>query len=284
MATLLDVTEMKSRETATRTTAKRYFQVRYDDPDVSAVTARDATGLPAYDAAHPDSSALTVDDRIPRRVDKSGLWVVEVTYKINDASLGGNDALAPLDRPTQDYTFTLGSVEDVDTDVNEAIIRNSAGQPVKVPMQHGDYGLRFVRNEASRDDSYAGYYFKTNSATFQGFAIGRVLCLGISQDYQEEVYRGSQVEYYRTTYNFAVAVPRFTGDTTYWQARFLDEGVMEKDGNNQVIPMRDLFAGQGFAVAALLDGAGAKLAANGAANWITKTIYGTADFAADFSL
>lgn len=279
MATLLDITEKKSMETASRNTAKRYFQVRYDDPDVSAVEVLTAVGLPDYDDEHPDDADLTVDDKYPRRVGKSGLWLVEVPYKIKTAELGGDNALSPLDRPVQDFSFPLTAQIEVDTDRTEMIIQNSAGQPVKVPMQWADYGLRFVKNlDVPRDDNLSTYFMKTNNAVWKGFAVGRVLCLGISQDYAEEIYRGTQVVYYRTTYNFAVAIERFATSTTYWQARFLDEGVAQKDAGNQVIPMVDPLTGKGFGAPMLLDGAGLKAPANAAANWIEKTVYGSIDF------
>jgi hypothetical protein len=197
-----------------------------------------------------------------------------VDYATNSSSSGGSTAVSPLSRDPKWSKRNLPSSLQVDTEADGTAIQTAAKQPVKLSAMHSDMEITVVKNESAFTD-YRAYFDKLNSATWNGYGAKAVRIVGISQQYTEELYEGTVIEYYRVTYTFHVIIPRTTVDPTTWDARFLHEGTQSLDPvSSNVVPNRDA-TNAILSTPQMLDAAGHVTTT---AAYLTKVLYQTVSF------
>ena len=256
-------------------TGLRVFTVLFDaDPSsAAAATANDGVdSIPAYGATDfPGDPYLRCHDIAPDPIGPL-LYLVVCSYEVRGA--GGEDD--PLDAPPViEWSFTHGS-EDVDQDIDDEPIQNSAGEGFDPPLQKlwGDQVLRITRNEADFDyDQALSYLYHVNSGAFLGRAAGTALFTDIRA---VRVYEAA-TEYDRVTYEITF---RTTGPK--WQLHVLDQGFRYKtgkplaDGSPQLESAK--VDGELATKPVLLKADGTKLPDGEDAHWLDFQVYDEADF------
>lgn len=241
----------------TTSAGSRGFNVLYD-AGVSAVVARDAAGLPAINAAHPDNAALYAISRRATRLSPI-LFEVVVEYANADSPL-----LAPYERNWE----SAESIEPIDRDINDVLLLNAAGDPVTgITRRYNDPVYVVSRNEAADPKTIIQTYSDTiNTLAFQGYAAGKCLMLPITS--QRQVVGGTY--YWRTTYRIQC---REDG----WQVRYANKGPRYLPTVGAApVPFADLDGRQ----EGLLAANGTALPDGSAGNFLTADVTPTSNFTA----
>jgi hypothetical protein len=201
---------------------------------VDALTADDGTtAVPSSGDQHPSDTTLRVSKKRAARTGKVQLFRVIVEYSTNSTTSVGDSGTSPLSRPTRwSEGPRAGSIE-IDTDATGTVIQNSAKQTVVTQIPYSDITFTAVKNLAAQVD-YDAYYNKVNDDVFEGYAAKRLLLTGVSQQFTEELYEGTVIQYYTATYVFELNIKR-TNDVNEpdtWEQRILDEGTAILNGTD----------------------------------------------------
>jgi len=228
--------------------AHKVFEVSFtsisEDNVIAAASANDGAGgvIPTPgDSFSVTNTAYIAQNPIVKRVGRGPLFEVTVPYVINSSTYGGNKAISPLSRPTEWYSDGQPSSQEIDRDVDGALITNSSYQVLKTMVRHADFYVRAVKNIATHTD-YTAYFSRVNNAAYvvdssgmnKSFPLETLFLSHITQDFVEEEYAGSVIQYHRATGHFYAFISRATGDPTTWRQKILDEGTMKLDATNNL--------------------------------------------------
>ena len=273
MSSVLSVKEVEQGNTASYgatlpISAQRVFQVTFDEWDYTnvllACVADDGTvAIPtAGDAFSGSITTLKAQAPTARPVNgKSGrvFWVT-VNYQSNDASIGGNKSLHPLDRPLRWFAGSYSVTMEIDRDTHGNLIESSANQVMKTNISWDHLLVRAVWTAESMTD-YRSYRNTVNDAqvvlnSTYTCAAKTVRLPSIAQDEVDELYEGENVNYFLCTAPFYVVVPRAGDVITTWGLTLLDQGTLQHDDGSpprQIPIIRD---GAQLASPVRLDGFG----------------------------
>lgn len=262
MASVIKVTEVFATQATLNESARREFEVLYDDPAtataIDACTATDGvTTIPAVGTGFSVTyTTYTAQRPIAMRVGKSALFRVVVPYQINDLTIGGNQSQSPLDRDTEWSSDGIPSTLTVDRDAAGNLIKNSSKQVLKLQIQHADKYIRAVKNYAAMQN-FDAYFNRTNSVAYtiegQSYGIETLWLSHVTQDYVEEDFDGSVEQYWRATFHFYAKIKRGSDEPNKsWRFKILDRGnvvisgagvqgeVITDDNGNIIVPETNL--------------------------------------------
>lgn len=152
-------------------------------------------------------------------------YTVTLHYEVLKAMLNGS--LNPLQEPWDIVWAYENGEKDVDWDLNEKAIRNSAGEKFDPAVKGPDIRplLRVTRNEATFDEGVASQYMMAiNADTFLGKDPGMVQIKNIGATWKLHPIFGV---YWTVSYEFWE-----TNDPKGFTAYVLDQGFNEKDPAN----------------------------------------------------
>ena len=267
------------QNTGSSTTVKRAFDVEFNDQDspvarpLLAIVASSTNGaIPQYGDPHPAWDYLYVSD-LSSSVKGPFLYRVTATYS-NLTTNKKQETQSPLDQPPQiEFSFAATN-EQIDRDINDDPILNSALESHDPPITRDFYDLviRITKNQSSFDyDQAAEYISSINSDRFYGFSPYKVKC----NDYSGRSVDNGAFRYWETKYEFQV---RQDG----WDRRVLDQGFRSYDGDdddgNPIFTNFTDSSGNAVSQPVLLNGSGAKLSTNSDAVFNQYFIYEAKSF------
>lgn len=246
----------------------RVFQVRTDSATDGAATARDAVGVPAIGAIHPEDARAFCSGKSANAAEDRVTWAVTCQYTTRPQTKCADEISDnPLDDPP-DISIGLSRYQEVvNQDRDGDPINNSAREQFN-PLPERDASrlvITIVRNEEELNpQQILDYQDAINSDDWQGFEAGQ-LKINITPDRQVYTSGDTCIVYWRKTYTIEVR------DT--WDVKRLDEGFCKLVADKQErIKVGDK-AAEYPANPVLLDGSGAVLADGGNPVFLTFEIY-----------
>ena len=217
-----DWSQASVEEEAGRIGATRVFTVLFADGDAAEsriLLARNAGGIPTPWSRHPYHRWLYV---CSKRVRSLGPFFFEVTVNYEAITEGKtgiyDEPVSPLALPPEiSWGFAIHS-EQIDRDIYDHAITNSAGQSYSTPLVADKYDLvmSVQWNRPSFNRLLAAEYIgQINSDVFYGFPVETVQCVNLAG---AEIFTPYLV-YYRHSYEFHI---RWVG----WRRKILDEGMV----------------------------------------------------------
>ena len=191
-----------------------------DDPDEASRIARQANGIPRYNSPAPFDPFLFASE-IQAIARSPILYDVIVTWMSASMSPGGIQPGTnnPLDEPARIEWTTSKTVEQIDEDIYEQPIVNTAGQPLSgVTRKFSDRVLTITKNQSSFSDGAVLPYLDTvNLNPWWGYDADKCYMEGIDAKKREF----NDLIYYQVTYTIVVRVHGL------WVRRILNQGTCE---------------------------------------------------------
>lgn len=250
------VTQVFATEATLNETARKEFEVTFDsnseDNVIAAATANDgASSIPTLGTQFSATYTTYVAQRpIVKRIGLAPLYRVIVPYAVNTVGSGGNKAISPLSRPVEWSSDGQPSTQEIDRNAAGNLIQTSAGQVIVTQVRHADLYIRAVKNLATHTD-FSAYFSRTNDANFtvdssgmnKTFSAETLFLSHVTQDFVEEEYDGTVIQYHRATYHFYANISRATGEPTTWRQKILNQGTFKYDsGSGTAVAITDPIA------------------------------------------
>lgn len=173
-----------------------------------------------------------------RAVDPENQWKAELFEVVANYAPPTQEAIDrqvhPLSRPPIPR-WTGESVSEIVTkDKDGNVLTNSAGQPV-IGGVEDEVSVQFLSvnvNLASFDSAITKLVGKVNSSTFQGYGNREAKFRRADAAFVLEEFQSQLIGYWQVALEFAF-------DERKWNARYLDVGINEKDGDGNVTRIED---------------------------------------------
>lgn len=261
-------------------TYSRAFRVITSGTTIEAAEVLLATGIPrrydVYASQNGDIDTTAYCHRVSaRQEDDPVVWMVEAQYstKVEQEDKADEHPLqraAEIEWGSNKFTRPLERAND------GSPVRNSAGDAFDPPPEIEDVRLtlKIARNQVDfSPDVIVIYEGAVNDDLWFGFLPGEVRCTGIGAKSAHE----KGISFWQVTYSFEMRINFLSRDNTAWAFKILDQGFTEVvSGERKRI--LDKF-GAPVQNAAMLDGAGAKLAIGGTPVFRTFYAYANQTFA-----
>lgn len=243
------------------------------EPEILAAVA---AVYPLYSAYPTDPLALVKSIKAKREE-----WVLRWEAEVEWSTLTLDEAQQvddPREKPALVSWSTEQFTEAIEYDINGAYVANTAGDPFEggLEVERQRLIMTVQKNFSTVSETLISnsYLRRTNSVSYRGFDIGKVLFREWAA--QEQYENG--IFYYATTYTFAID-ERLTaaGAALNWRVPVLNAGPNYLDAVDNLTPFTDP-DGRQRSRDGLLALDGTALPAGNAALFRYFTVYDTADF------
>lgn len=232
------VTEIWKGEGATLSADQRsyvrMFQVLTDNPQDNAAVVLTTGALPKEGDLYPwDQEAAVVDMDYSRSSESRTVHMVSVTYETptSNQQKKQNQEPDPTNRQAEVTSSVVKIEKEMTEDVDGKAILNTAGVAFDPPIIAQRSQLRLVVSQAE-PALYSGEELldlvnHTNESAFQGGAKDTVLLESIEQQTRTE-----------KEFIFAQKTYTFLFDPNGWQAKPLNQGMQELDGDGNLVRIK----------------------------------------------